>query len=94
MKTLTLKARVLSHESADDRTLAQMEHVSMGSPIHDGSETGEMSAAYVIVPGRGGYIFAVDAESAQYLWSYDPAVDDEPTKADIEAAIAADKAAR
>lgn len=88
MTTLTLKARVLSNESADDLILEYMELASMGEPICDGAETGEMSAAYTIIPGRGGLVFAVDAESTQYLWTYDHQKDAAPEKGDIEAAIA------
>lgn len=94
MTTLKLKARILSNESGDDTVLEYMEMASMGSPICDGSETGELSAAYTILPGRGGLVFAVDAESTQYLWTYNHEKDDAPEKADIEAAIAADKETR
>lgn len=87
MTKLTLKARVLGHESADDRTLEQMEFASMGEPICDGSETGEMSAAYTLIPGGQGYVYAVDRDDAQYLFSFDPA-GDVPEQADVEAAIA------
>jgi hypothetical protein len=94
MTTLTLKARILSNESGDDNVLDLMERASMGEPICDGSETGEMSAAYTIVPGRAGLVFAVDEESTQYLWTYNHAKDAAPDKADVEAAIAADKGTR
>lgn len=88
MKTLKLKARILSNESADDLILEYMEIASMGEPICDGAETGELSAAYTIIPGRGGLVFAVDADSTQYLWTYNHEADAAPDKADIEAAIA------
>jgi hypothetical protein len=94
MTTLKLKARVLSNEAADDIILEYMELASMGEPICDGSETGEMSAAYTILPGRGGLVFAVDEESTQYLWTYNHEKDAAPEQADIEAAIAADKETR
>jgi len=94
MTTLKLKARVLSNEAADDTILEYMELASMGEPICDGSETGEMSAAYTILPGRGGLVFAVDEESTQYLWTYNHEKDAAPEQADIEAAIAADKETR
>ena len=94
MTTLKLKARILSDESGDDAVLELMELASMGEPICDGSETGDMSAAYSILPGRGGIVFAVDEESTQYLWTYNHEQDDAPEKADIEAAIAADKETR
>lgn len=94
MTTLTLKARILSNESGDDSILEFMEMASMGEPICDGSATGEMSAAYTILPGRGGLVFAVDADSTQYLWTYDHQKDDAPEKDDVEAAIAADKETR
>jgi hypothetical protein len=88
MTTLKLKARVLSNEAADDTILEYMEIASMGEPICDGSATGEMSAAYTILPGRGGLVFAVDEESTQYLWTYNHQKDAAPDQADIEAAIA------
>jgi|688.fasta_scaffold46411_10 hypothetical protein len=88
MTTLKLKARVLSNEAADDTILEYMEIASMGEPICDGAETGEMSAAYTIIPGRGGLVFAVDEESTQYLWTYNHQTDAAPDQADIEAAIA------
>ena len=94
MTTLKLKARILSNESAEDNVLDLMERASMGEPICDGSATGELSAAYTIVPGRAGLAFAVDAESTQYLWTYDYQKEAAPEKADIEAAIAADKETR
>ena len=94
MTTLKLKARILSDESGDDAVLELMELASMGEPICDGSETGDMSAAYSILPGRGGIVFAVDEESTQYLWTYNHEQDDAPEKADIDAAIAADKETR
>lgn len=94
MTTLKLKARVLSNESADDTTLEYMELASMGEPICDGSATGELSAAYTILPGRGGLVFAVDEESTQYLWTYNHEKDAAPEQHDIEAAIAADKETR
>ena len=87
MKTMKLKARVLSHEAADDLILEYMEIASMGEEICDGSETGELSAAYTIIPGRGGLVYAVDAESTQYLWIYNDEIDAAPSKSDIEAAI-------
>jgi len=87
MTTLTLKARILSNESGDDNVLDLMERASMGEPICDGSETGEMSAAYTLIPGGRGYVYAVDSDDAQYLFSFDPA-GDVPEKADVEAAIA------
>jgi hypothetical protein len=94
MTTLKLKARILSDESGDDAVLELMELASMGEPICDGSETGDMSAAYSILPGRGGIVFAVDEESTQYLWSYNYEKDAAPDQAQIEAAIAADKETR
>jgi len=94
MTALKLKARVLSNESAEDNILEFMELASMGEPICDGAETGEMSAAYTILPGRGGLVFAVDEESTQYLWSYNHEKDAAPDQAQIEAAIAADKETR
>jgi hypothetical protein len=90
MTKLVLKTRVIGHESADDRTIAQMEHASMGEPICDGSETGELSAAYTLVPGGRGYVYAVDSDDAQYLFSFDPD-GAAPEKADVVAAIAATK---
>lgn len=89
MTTLKLKARIPSDESGEDNILEFMELASMGEPICDGSETGEMSAAYTILPGRGGLVFAVDEESTQYLWTYDYEKEAAPEKADIEAAIKA-----
>ena len=89
MTTLKLKARIASDETGEDSILEFMELASMGEPICDGSETGELSAAYSILPGRGGIVYAVDEESTQYLWTYDHQKDDAPEKADIEAAIKA-----